>query len=227
MTRYPAPLAAAAVALAALAGFVDAVAWIELAGFFASFMSGNSTRVAIGIATGDWGAVRIGGALVLMFLSGVIAASVVGHRFAGRHKAPVMLVVTIALTAAACAAWWSQRMAPLLLLAFAMGAENGVFNRDGEVSIGLTYMTGTLVRMGQRIAATLMRVPGDTAWGPYLMLWLGFVCGGVLGALASRASLASAITLAAVVAGVLTVLLAAVTGREGRVRRVTVPGAPV
>lgn len=220
MTRYPAPLAAAAVALAALAGFVDAVAWIELIGFFASFMSGNSTRIAIGVATGDWVAVRVAGALVLMFLSGVIAASVVGHRFAGRHQGPVMLVVTVALTAAACAAWWGYAMAPLLLLAFAMGAENGVFNRDGEVSVGLTYMTGTLVRMGQRMAATLMRVPGDHAWAPFLMLWLGFVCGGVLGALASRASLASAVTVAAVVAGVLSVVLGALTSRERRVRRV-------
>ncbi|KQN26667.1 hypothetical protein ASE86_11400 [Sphingomonas sp. Leaf33] len=220
MTRYPAPLAAAAVALAALAGFVDAVAWIELAGFFALFMSGNSTRVAIGVATGDWGAVRIGGGLLLMFLSGVMAASVVGHRFAGRHKAPVMLVVTVALTAAACAAWWGHVVAPLLLLAFAMGAENGVFNRDREVTIGLTYMTGTLVRLGQQFAASLMRVPGEHAWMPYLTLWLGFVCGGVLGALASRASLASAVTVAAVVAGILTVVLAVVTERVGRVRRV-------
>lgn len=220
MTRYPAPLAAAAVALAALAGFVDAVAWIELIGFFASFMSGNSTRVAIGIATGDTMAIRIGGGLILMFLSGVIAASVLSHRFVGRHKAPVMLLVTVALTTAACAAWWGYAMAPLLLLAFAMGAENGVFNRDGEVTIGLTYMTGTLVRMGQQLAASLMRAPGDHAWGPYLTLWLGFVCGGVLGALASRTSLASAITVAAIVAGVLTVVMMLATGREGRVRRV-------
>lgn len=223
MMRYPAPLAAAAVALAALAGFVDAVAWIELLGFFASFMSGNSTRVAIGVATGDWAAVRIGGGLVLMFLSGVIAASVVGHRFAGRHKAPVMLVVTVALTTAACAAWWGYAMAPLLLLAFAMGAENGVFNRDGEVTIGLTYMTGTLVRMGQRLTATLLRVPGDHAWTPFLALWLGFVCGGVLGALASRTSLASAITIAAVAAGLLTLAMAAATDRSARVRRVAPP----
>src|SRR3546814_4119801 len=33
-----------------------------------------------------------------------------------------------------------------------MGAENGVFLRDREVSIGVTYMTGTLVRVGQKLA---------------------------------------------------------------------------
>lgn len=214
MTRYPAPLAATAVALAALAGFVDAVAWIELLGFFASFMSGNSTRVAIGIATGDWAAVRIGGALVLMFLSGVIVASVVGHRFAVHSKAAVMLVVTVTLAVAGLAAWSGWAMAGLLLLAFAMGAENGVFQRDGEVSIGLTYMTGTLVKMGQRLATTLMHAPGERAWVPYLLLWLGFVAGGAAGAVASRGTLASAIAIAATAAAVLTGVLALVS--DGR-----------
>ena len=32
----------------ALAGFVDAVAFIQSGGFFVSFMSGNSTRMAVG-----------------------------------------------------------------------------------------------------------------------------------------------------------------------------------
>lgn len=213
-----------ATALAALAGFVDAIAWIELVGFFASFMSGNSTRLGIGLATGDWIAVRIAGGLVMMFLSGVIAASVVGHRFAGRHKPPVMLLVTAALSGGAIAAWAGVPMAALLLLAFAMGAENGVFNRDGEVTIGLTYMTGTLVRMGQRLSARLMRVPGDHAWVPFLLLWLGFVGGGVLGAVVSRGSLASAVTVAAVVAAGLTIALAGTSAREGRVRRVPTAG---
>jgi uncharacterized membrane protein YoaK (UPF0700 family) len=208
MTRYPAPLAATAVALAALAGFVDAVAWIELIGFFASFMSGNSTRLAIGLATGDTAAARVAGGLVLMFLSGVIVASVVGLRFAARSKAAVMLLVTAALAVAALAAWGGWAMAGLLLLAFAMGAENGVFQRDGEVSIGLTYMTGTLVKMGQRLAAALMRAPGERAWVPYLLLWLGFVAGGAAGAVASRGPLAGAIAIAAGVAGALTVVLA-------------------
>ena len=37
-------------------------------------------------------------------------------------------------------------MISALALAFAMGAENATFERDGEVLVGLTYMTGTLVK---------------------------------------------------------------------------------
>ena len=61
-----------------------------------------------------------------------------------------------------------------------MGAENTVFECDGELHIGLTYITGTLVKIGQRLADA---VTGGLqfAWLPYLMLWLGLVTGGVAG----------------------------------------------
>ena len=39
-----------AAALAALAGYVDAVGFIASGGLFVSFMSGNSTRLGIGLA---------------------------------------------------------------------------------------------------------------------------------------------------------------------------------
>ena len=66
-------------------------------------------------------------------------------------------------------------------MVLAIGAENAVFERDGEVEIGLTYMTGTLVKLGQRLTAALL---GGVrfAWLPYLLLWLGLVSGAVAGA---------------------------------------------
>ncbi|WP_326525494.1 YoaK family protein [Sphingomonas sp.] len=219
MTRTSPAMIVMATALAALAGFVDAVAWIELVGFFASFMSGNTTRLGIGIGHGDWAAARMAGGLILMFLSGVIAATVVAHRFDRRHKPPVMALATLALATAALCAWLGQPMPALLLLAFAMGAENGVFHRDGEVSIGLTYMTGTLVRCGQHMAAALMGTGARLAWAPYLVLWLGFLCGGVLGAVASTGSLAGAITAAALLSLSLTIALALLTRPAPRVER--------
>ena len=58
---------------------------------------------------------------------------------------------------------------------------NTCFVRDGEVSVGVTYMTGTLVKLGQRLGATLLG--GDRwAWSPYLLLWLALAAGAVGGA---------------------------------------------
>jgi len=62
----------------------------------------------------------------------------------------------------------------------AMGAENAVFEKGGEVSVGLTYMTGTLLKMGQRMARALAGGP-RIEWMPYFSLWAGLVAGAVLG----------------------------------------------
>jgi uncharacterized membrane protein YoaK (UPF0700 family) len=64
-----------------------------------------------------------------------------------------------------------------------MGTENTVFQRDAGPAIGLTYMTGTLVRLGQRLAEGFVG-HGWSAALPDLLLWLGMVGGAGLGAVA-------------------------------------------
>lgn len=65
-------------------------------------------------------------------------------------------------------------------MAVAMGAENAIFERNGEVSIGVTYTTGTLVKLGQRLCEALLG--GDRlSWIWYLLLWVGLVSGATLG----------------------------------------------
>lgn len=182
MQRTDPPLIAIAILLAALAGFVDALAFTSLGGFFASVMSGNSTRLGVGIGTGVAGDALTAGALVLSFVSGVILATVILRAAPAAQKAAVMAAVSGLLLAAALVASVAPGPIVLLLLAAAMGVENGVFHRDGEVTIGLTYMTGSLVRLGQRLAGALMGDPERWAWLPYLLLWVGFVAGVVLGA---------------------------------------------
>lgn len=181
MHRYERPLIAIAVALAALAGFVDAIAFSAL-GFFASFMSGNSTRMGVALSAGEGGNAATAGALLLSFLAGVIASSIVARAFAARRKVAVLTLVTTLLLLAALLAAWVPVQVALLLVAAAMGAENGVFARDGEVTIGVTYMSGALVKLGQKLAAALIGDGGRWDWVPYLALWFGFAAGAIMGA---------------------------------------------
>lgn len=181
MHRYERPLIAIAVALAALAGFVDAIAFSAL-GFFASFMSGNSTRMGVALSGNELGNAAIAGALLLAFVAGVIVGTVVARAFAAQRKAAVMGLVTLLLLAAALLAGRIPVQIDLLIVAAAMGAANGVFARDGEVSIGVTYITGSLVKLGQKLAAALMGEGGRWDWLPYFALWTGFVAGAVMGA---------------------------------------------
>jgi len=169
-----------AAGLAAVAGYVDALGFIHLGGFFVSFMSGNSTRAGVGLADAGGDAV-IAGALVATFVGGVVIGAVAG-RLAKQHRQfAVLSLVAVLLALGALAQSIGLGMLAIAAMALAMGAENTVFERNGEVSIGVTYMTGTLVKAGQRIAAALA---GEDRWGwlPYLLLWASLVTGATLGA---------------------------------------------
>lgn len=170
---------AVAVGAAALAGFVDATGFLSMGGFFVSFMSGNSTRLAVGLA-GVPEAALIAGRLIGCFVLGVILGSLVGAA-AGKQRRPVVLVLVAILVALGATLAGTAEDIAVLFVAAAMGAENTTFERDGEVSIGLTYMTGTLVKLGQRLAGAILGGP-KLAWAPYLFLWLGLVGGALAGA---------------------------------------------
>ncbi|AQR75191.1 YoaK family protein [Sphingomonas sp. LM7] len=212
MHRTESPLIAVAVCLAALAGFVDAFAFTSLGGFFASFMSGNTTRLGVGLGQGIGGEAAVAAGLILSFVGGVIVSSVLVRAAGHRHKVAVMGAVTLLLTLAAIVATVMPGPLVLVLLAAAMGAENGVFNRDGEVTIGLTYMTGSLVRIGQKLAGALMGDRDRWSWVPYLALWLGFLAGVASGAASQLRWGWDALWLAALIAAALTVAIARLTG---------------
>ncbi len=172
-----------AIALSALAGYIDANGFITTGGFFVSFMSGNSTR--LGIAIGSWQIADIVTSLgiILTFVVGVILGSVIAARAGIFRKKAVLLFVAMLLATGATFSKFGTSALLVFPLVLAMGAENAVFQKEGEVSIGLTYMTGTLVKMGQRIAAAFN---GQSSNGAmlYFYLWLGLVCGVMLGAIA-------------------------------------------
>jgi uncharacterized membrane protein YoaK (UPF0700 family) len=194
-----------AAGLSAVAGFVDAVGFIHLGGYFVSFMSGNSTRAGAVLAQGSWTGFGLAMGLVGAFLAGVITASLL-RRAVPRHKRLAVLAYIGVLLCGAALLFDGGLWLPLVppLMAFAMGAENVVFERDGEVSIGLTYMTGTLVKMGQRIATAF--AGGDKlGWVRYFGLWFALTLGSVLGGFAYHALNLDALWLSAL--GVLAAML--------------------
>lgn len=181
MRRYDFRRHALAVGLSAQAGFVDALGFLKLGGLFVSFMSGNSTRLGVGLAQGSAVAMTAS-ALVVAFVIGVMIGALAA-RAAGRWRkqAVLALVLLLLVLAALLAVSGADGEGLTLLMALAMGAVNNVFQRDGEVSIGVTYMTGALVKLGQALATAL--TGGDPiGWLPWLLLWLGLVAGAVAGA---------------------------------------------
>ncbi|HET7412930.1 MAG TPA: YoaK family protein [Pararhizobium sp.] len=181
MPRHQKWQRALVIGMSALAGYIDAIGYLQLGGFFVSFMSGNSTRLAIGFA-GHKHAALVAGGLIGMFLLGVIFGSVVGQLSGRRYRGSTVLGLVALLLVLAAALHLAQiRPGALAAMAFAMGAENAVFERHGEANIGVTYMTGVLVKLGQHIARALLG-GSRTAWLTYLFPWLGMIAGATVGA---------------------------------------------
>jgi uncharacterized membrane protein YoaK (UPF0700 family) len=222
MTRLESRARLFACLLSALAGFVDAIGFIQTGGFFVSFMSGNSTRLGVGVAESARSAVVAAG-IILCFLVGVVGGSLLGARFEARRPAAVLFAIAVLTGLAALLELYGAPGYAIALLAAAMGAENAVFERGGEVRIGVTYMTGSLVRVGNGIASAILG-RGGNGWTGYLLLWLGFVAGAVAGALAFGSGNSETLWAAsgvAVVLGLLSLWLFPATGADSRAARAT------
>ncbi|MDZ3832592.1 MAG: DUF1275 family protein [Sphingopyxis sp.] len=198
MIRFDRSQQALAIGIALLAGFVDAVGFVESSGFFVSFMTGNSTRLAVGAA--EWqhaGAVAAG--IIAVFVVGVVSGVLVAARYPARRTAAVLLLVCALLAFAALLRIAIPGWPAVACLALAMGVANAALEGQGGAVVGVTYMTGTLVQMGHKIANAL-RGTGDGRWHAHLWLWMGLVGGAVAGAHAIFWSVPAAYLLALLLA---------------------------
>ena len=130
-----------AVGFAAMAGMVDAIGFLTSGGFFLSFMSGNSTRLSVGLVDA---APYVGmvAALLTSFVTGVVAGSLIGRKNTlspSRRQAIILIIISLLLFAAPLIANFGFLLIGLCFAAFCMGLENTLFEREGSVSFGLTY----------------------------------------------------------------------------------------
>jgi uncharacterized membrane protein YoaK (UPF0700 family) len=170
-----------ACALSALAGYVDAIGFLHLGGLFVSFMSGNSTRMGVSLAEGQWASALESLGLIALFVVGAGAGSlmVLGR---GANRQPwVLLVEALLLGAAALGYALGLLRFAVAAIVLAMGLENAVFQIHGGGGLGLTYVTGALVKVGQLAAVALT---GGARWGwvSNLLLWAALVAGSLCGA---------------------------------------------
>jgi uncharacterized membrane protein YoaK (UPF0700 family) len=201
-----------ACALSALAGYVDGIGFLHLGGLFVSFMSGNSTRMGVNLAAGQFAEAAEALGLIVLFVLGAAGGSliVLGR---GIHRQPwVLAAETLLLVAAGLAHGLGSDRLAVVGIVLAMGLENAVFQIDGGAGFGLTYVTGALVKVGQLIAAVLTG-GARFAWVPNLLLWAALAVGSVCGALAYQWINLAAIWFAAATALTLCALVAATIHR--------------
>jgi uncharacterized membrane protein YoaK (UPF0700 family) len=173
--------------LAGLAGVLGATAFTHSTGYFVTFMTGNAQRAMLGYFRGDVLLSVTAAVLLVCFVAGVVVASLCRRRFwVGGPRASLVLT-TLSLVGATAIdvrdEGWADNMldfAPIMLVVFGIGALNTSFVKNGEVSVPVSYVTGTLVKMGQGIER---HIAGGTAadWLGYFLLFASFLLGAVIG----------------------------------------------
>jgi uncharacterized membrane protein YoaK (UPF0700 family) len=180
-----------AVCLAVVAGYVDGYA-LRVFNTYASFMSGNTTFAGMMAGQGHLMAALSPGLAIAGFLGG----SFTGNWFiqSGIHSSRRLLFAASAMLLAAFmilnlhAALNPNVGIPILSLA--MGMMNPALSHIGGEPVSLTFVTGTLNKIGSHLALAIRHTrPPDAegAWDNHLSralleagLWTGFLTGAIL-----------------------------------------------
>ncbi|MBO1026294.1 DUF1275 domain-containing protein [Ochrobactrum sp. SD129] len=176
-------------ALTASAGFVDAIAFLELGGFFASFMSGNTTQLGIAIAgqpdvMGNV-VIWLPAALIALFFVGAFLGTLVVRAYRKDGSLAVMASVVIVLLLVSILRREGLVLVhPVLLLAAAMGAQNAAVQPIGSARLGVTYVTGTLFNSAADLAGSLRGEVPRWRWLQHFAVWFSLMVGAVCGGLA-------------------------------------------
>jgi uncharacterized membrane protein YoaK (UPF0700 family) len=199
--------------IAGVAAYVDATGFLLYSGVYLSFMSGNSTRAAVLVARGDWQQLAPVAGVIPTFVLGVTLGTIMHGIFKRQGQAMVLSIAGIALGLVAALENYGPAAGPndtrlglFLTLAATMGLLNSMVQRVDKVSISLTFVTGTLVRLGSAVARQItnrgrsddgdQRVTIVVLTSIYFAFFLGGVSGGIAAALYGlRCTIAPAIVL--------------------------------
>lgn len=181
--------------LAVIAGYLDGYGLLFL-GTYVSFMSGNTTSTGLRSGQGSFRAALPSAAAILLFVTGSFIANLLSQsklRYA--HKVMFGLIAT-GLATVIGLEWGGVRIILLEigLLCLTMGMMNPALTKIGAESVSLTFVTGTLNRIGGHLASAAWRKPLEEAQGPgdsHLVracieasIWCGFLGGAVLSGIA-------------------------------------------
>jgi uncharacterized membrane protein YoaK (UPF0700 family) len=185
--------------IAAAAAYVDATGFLLYSGVYLSFMSGNTTRAAVLVGRGDWQQVAPAIGVIPTFVLGTTIGTVILGMVKKQGQAVVLLTAGIALAVvAALEVYWQSfrpnEMRPGLLFALTatMGLLNPTVRRVDRVSVALTYVTGTLAKLGTAIGSTIIndgqsdaRDQSETILvltAVCFAFFIGAICGGIAAA---------------------------------------------
>jgi uncharacterized membrane protein YoaK (UPF0700 family) len=204
--------------LTGLAGYVDALGFVRLGGLYTSFMSGNTTQLAVFGAEAQLHRMLLPAILIAAFLTGSVLGSGLAILVPARWTTPVVLAYESLLILGGLALGLASPELGLaaFFVAVAMGTQNAVLAQVQGFRAGTTFVTGALFSLGQKIAKALTRTGEPFGWIGDGLVWLSLLLGAYLGALAYEAFALYALIAPAAVSGVLALITAFLVLRAGQ-----------
>jgi uncharacterized membrane protein YoaK (UPF0700 family) len=186
-----------AICLALIAGSVDAYGLIAL-GVYVSFMSGNTTQAGSLTGHGKIVAALPSALAIVFFLFGAFAGTLLVH--SGLRHSRRLLFGTVSTSLAVIIGFTQlgklDAEIGIAALSLAMGLMNSTLSHVGAEPVSLTFVTGTLNKLGHHLALAAWQAPLADTQGPWdthlrragmlASVWAGFLAGAVLSAAAIR-----------------------------------------
>ncbi len=184
--------------LTGCAGFVDAVGFIELGGYYTSFMSGNTTQLGTSVMLSE--AVLLPLGLVAMFFVRSFLGSLLALRSTRWGPSLVLgfVIASIAVTLGPSLAGVPAAQA-MLVLAAGAGAQNATLPHNGGARLGTTFVSGTLFSAGQDLAGAFAGTAPRWRWAQQLVVWGALLVGALTGAFSHSAMEVTALAVPALV----------------------------
>ncbi|WP_237168114.1 DUF1275 family protein [Prescottella equi] len=157
--------------IAAFVGFVDALGFVVLGGFFVSSVDATTTQTGVALDGGIHWPLGLLAAILGSFLIGVMAATYVGQCWPRRRVTGAFMVATAALVASGLIGQISDSRVMIgFTLALAMGAANTLVEPAG-------LLVDMARALSERLQSTRSRV-----WARHLLLWVAMTLGAAVGA---------------------------------------------
>ena len=187
--------------LAMVAGYVDGYGLLAFSTYL-SFMSGNTTQTGANLGRANLPLALPSAVAIAFFLLGIFIGTLQSTTNRPNRPDQKTLAAVSALLILACIGLWLHALAmiaplpSIALIAFAMGLMNTTFSRIGNEQVSLTFVTGTLNKIGGHLAMAVKREPLANPDGPWdthrsraillTTVWASFLTGAVLAGFATQ-----------------------------------------
>ena len=194
---------AAATLLAMMAGYLDGYGFFFLK-TYVSFMSGNTTSTGLKIGQGVFQAAIPSAIAIVFFATGSFLGNVLTQsKFRHSHRL-VFGLIAIFLAIVSVLHWsgLSAVNTGIVFLCLSMGMANPALSKIGAEAVSVTFVTGSLSRLGGYLASAAAGKPLKEAQGPIATPLFREIADSYLSRAWVEATIWSAFLVGAVLAGI-------------------------